>query len=951
MPIANELNINTSATALDMANTMFGDGVTVVSATYSGDSIASGTYTGGISTLGELSPSDQGVILSTGRASDITNSSGTTNTNTSDGTSSNTSGVDGDADMNAISGQSTFDGAFLESTFIPSGDTLTMQLVFSSEEYLEYVNGGVNDAIGVWVNGTYVPMQFNDTTDTDISIDTINDTSNENLYLDNPRSSDTYNTEMDGSTVVLSLTAPVVAGAENTIRIGIADGGDSSYDSNLLIMADSVQTVNIANSDHLAQGPNTTQVHNILANDDGSGHTITHINNTAVSPGDTVVLNTGEQVTLNADGTISITTDGDIDTNTFTYSTVDANGTPATGYVNIETTNNPPDFIVEGTGGNDLIDETYAGDPEGDQIEHYDHSDASNDDSVVAGAGNDTVYSGIGNDTVLGEAGNDVLDGGAGDDRLLGGTGDDIIEGGSGDDTIYGDEAPQPGTWDYQVYDYNFASASDQAFDIENGTLVGEGQTGSFDATNLVNDARGTTGDPNDFGMIYTSRLVPSEDGTYTFSTTSDDGSSIRILDENGNPLTWTNQDGSTATFMDNDYLQGANTRSGEITLEAGRVYTIEVRHWENEGAEVISGTVTSPSGSTENLATSSMIIGPETAGGNDSLSGGDGNDVLDGGSGDDSLDGGTGGDQLLGGDGDDAIIVDQGDTAFGGSGDDTFTLQDLDTTGTGNDSISITGGEGGETNGDTLILTPDVSWQDITYTNTDDDAGGLSGSFTMADGTFVQFSEIENIICFTPGTNILTQHGERRIETLEVGDMVLTRDHGMRPIRWIGQRTVRGHGNFAPVTIGASVMDGARCGLTVSPQHRILFTGYRAELLFGESEVLIPAKHLIDGRDVIQRDCDEVTYIHIMFDCHEVIYAEGIATESFHAGDVGLSAVCEDAREELFTIFPELRSAPGDHLETARPCLKQHEARILVHQQVSDNSQSLWQGDSFWQG
>ncbi|MDW3117214.1 MAG: choice-of-anchor L domain-containing protein [Roseovarius pacificus] len=145
-------------------------------------------------------------------------------------------------------------GPSFESTFIPSGDTLTMQLVFSSEEYLEYVNGGVNDAIGVWVNGTYVPMQFNDTTDTDISIDTINDTSNENLYLDNPRSSDTYNTEMDGSTVVLSLTAPVVAGAENTIRIGIADGGDSSYDSNLLIMADSVQTVNIANSDHSGAG-------------------------------------------------------------------------------------------------------------------------------------------------------------------------------------------------------------------------------------------------------------------------------------------------------------------------------------------------------------------------------------------------------------------------------------------------------------------------------------------------------------------------------------------------------------------------------------------------------------------------------------------------------------------------------------------------------------------------
>jgi hypothetical protein len=74
----------------------------------------------------------------------------------------------------------------------------------------------------------------------------------------------------------------------------------------------------------------------------------------------------------------------------------------------------------------------------------------------------------------------------------------------------------------------------------------------------------------------------------------------------------------------------------------------------------------------------------------------------------------------------------------------------------------------------------------------------------------------------------------------------------------------------------------------------------------------------------------DEVTYIHVMFDRHEVIYAEGIATESFHAGDVGLGAVDEAAREELFAIFPELRSAPYRHGKTARTCLKAHEARLI---------------------
>ena len=214
---------------------------------------------------------------------------------------------------------------------------------------------------------------------------------------------------------------------------------------------------------------------------------------------------------------------------------------------------------------------------------------------------------------------------------------------------------------------------------------------------------------------------------------------------------------------------------------------------------------------------------------------------------------------------------------------------------------------------------------------NDSGDAGGdQAGTFTTADGSVVTFNEIETIICFTPGARILTQFGERAIETLHPGDMVVTRDHGLQAIRWIGQRSVPGRGDLAPVLVASSVMQGTRGGLLVSPQHRILFTGYRAELLFGESEVLVAARFLVNDRDVCICPRDEVTYIHLMFDRHEVIYAEGIATESFHAGDTALSAVTAAAREELFAIFPELRSAPGRHRETARHCLKRHEAQLL---------------------
>jgi len=230
------------------------------------------------------------------------------------------------------------------------------------------------------------------------------------------------------------------------------------------------------------------------------------------------------------------------------------------------------DGIVSGTAGDDIIDDAYT-DSDGDVIDGGDGTGpAGNEDLVEAGAGNDSVVSGLENDTVYGQDGLDTLDGGAGDDLLIGGGGNDSLLGGDGNDTLYGDDAPQQGQWDYQIFDYNFDSSNFQAFDIENGTLIGDGQTDGFDSTTLVNDARGTTGDPNDFDIIYSSQLLAAEDGTHTFSTTSDDGSTIQIFDENGTPLTWTNQGGGTANFMDNDRHQAPTSRAGAFTLEAGRL-------------------------------------------------------------------------------------------------------------------------------------------------------------------------------------------------------------------------------------------------------------------------------------------------------------------------------------------------------------------------------------------
>lgn len=344
MPIAEELPIDSSASASQMADEMFGNGVEIISSSYTGDSESSGTYSNGDATSGMLTPSDTGVILSTGRASDVTNSSGDANT------ASNTTGqmgTGGDADLSALAGATTYDAAIFEASFIPDGDTLTMQIVFSSEEYLEYVNSGFNDAVGIWVNGEPATLTVGTG---GVTIDNINDASNSNLYVNNPANAETANTEMDGFTVTLSLTAPVTPGQINTIKIGIADSGDDRYDSNLMIAGNSIQCAFIAEDDEIEIGPNSSATLNVLANDNsvhGGTLTITEINGQPVVAGDEIVLASGEIITVNADGTLTIETDGDVGEELFTYQAMDEEGNTDTGVVSVNTAG--PACFVAGT--------------------------------------------------------------------------------------------------------------------------------------------------------------------------------------------------------------------------------------------------------------------------------------------------------------------------------------------------------------------------------------------------------------------------------------------------------------------------------------------------------------------------------------------------------------------------------------------------------------------------
>src|SRR5690606_20726683 len=128
---------------------------------------------------------------------------------------------------------------------------------------------------------------------------------------------------------------------------------------------------------------------------------------------------------------------------------------------------------------------------------------------------------------------------------------------------------------------------------------------------------------------------------------------------------------------------------------------------------------------------------------------------------------------------------------------------------------------------------------------------------------------------CFVTGTHIATPNGPRRIETLVPGERVMTLDHGPQMRRWSGCRTVDCRGTYAPVRIRAGALGNSR-DLVVSPEHRMLVTGWRAELHFGAPEVLVAARSLVNGDDIRRAPRAQVTYWHLLFDRHEVILAEG---------------------------------------------------------------------------
>lgn len=266
----------------------------------------------------------------------------------------------------------------------------------------------------------------------------------------------------------------------------------------------------------------------------------------------------------------------------------------------------------------------------------------------------------------------------------------------------------------------------------------------------------------------------------------------------------------------------------------------------------------------------------------------------------------------------------------------ETFDPSANDTDADG-DELTIT--SVGEAQNGSVTLNADGT---VTYVADETFNGTDSYDYTIDDGnggTDTGTVTVEVLPCFTPGTLIATPKGERLVEDLEVGDRVITRDNGIQEIRWIGRKELTGFQlarkpHLKPVLIqqGALGKNLPEHDLLVSPNHRVLVANDKTALYFEEREVLAAAKHLtgLDGVDEV--DTLGVTYIHMMFDNHEVVLSNGAWTESFQPGDLSLRGIGDEQRQEIFELFPELEHAEGlKAYGAARRSLKKHEAQLLT--------------------
>lgn len=200
-------------------------------------------------------------------------------------------------------------------------------------------------------------------------------------------------------------------------------------------------------------------------------------------------------------------------------------------------------------------------------------------------------------------------------------------------------------------------------------------------------------------------------------------------------------------------------------------------------------------------------------------------------------------------------------------------------------------------------------------------------------------------IVCFTKGTMIATASGAKAVEDLQPGDLVLTRDHGLQPIRWAGHWQADAaklalQPSLQPVLIrkGALGRDMPASDMMVSGQHRIMVASAIVERMFDAQEMFVAAKHLIGLPGVESAALnDGVTYYHILCDAHEIVWANGAWAETLLIAPEMYESLPWSSVTRIFQLFPNLK-ALLDNPQPARPSMTRKQAAKMVQRHIHND-------------
>ncbi|MDG1083581.1 MAG: Hint domain-containing protein [Planktotalea sp.] len=461
-------------------------------------------------------------------------------------------------------------------------------------------------------------------------------------------------------------------------------------------------------------------------------------------------------------------------------------------------------------------------------------------------------------DSIQGNGGNDTIDAGAGDDTVDGGTGNDTINAGVGDDTVDG------GTGN----DIINAGVGDDTVDGGTGNDIIHGGNGADTIDGGTGNDFINAGAGND--------SVDGGTGNDTINAGADNDTIVASTD--------------TDTIDGGDGADTYTVLDSSTIVDVTETVTVVV---DNDG----DGTVFKAIDCTTDTVTSiETFIADEALAENDIITIND-TDI------DDATFDPTG-----------TLFARSEISNLDNNSVGTFTLQSgtvinfgPNTTNTGLPGVA-----------DGILLStilnnnaPGVSGTGTIQITSGDESG------TVGRISFENFETINfGLLCFASGTMIKTIDGERAIETLTVGDRVLTMDGNYQEIRWIDSLgldsiDLQMNPRLKPIIIRADALGAGfpEQDLIVSPQHRIFVRSMIAERMFDTREVLIPANKLLtlDGIDILEHNPDGVEYWHMLFDDHQIVWSNGTPSESLFIGPEALKAVSPEGRLEIQTLFPEI--------------------------------------------